>query len=908
MTYHHSNWITTDINQIKTHMEKNENPWIALSTYEESDEYRFFGRDEDTAKLLAMVQQNDCVVIYAASGDGKSSVINAGLSPAMRRVELFPIKILFNTDELKGQNVPISKNSNSIDFDTLIWNKIVNSITQYQNRIVRENNLDDNFKIEFVDVTDNECKTDDIDLWLKLRTNVIQDSLGVSNYIPVLIFDQFEEVLRCPWRAQFFEWLDKLLKDIPPLTTKDKQNDMNHLRKLFKMVFSMRYEYVGELDYWCSQRYFIPQLMQNRYFLKPISKNQAIDIIKSTGTFDGTSKKLSDNADLIIENITASNLNAESDDEIPAITLSLTCYVLYNEWQENETFALNNVGLSDTIYNYYKTITSSLGLSDTQRIGIENVLISNKGTRLRIPLSDERLQSFDINNFISGEQNLFTEHVLKREESNGEVYVEFIHDKLADAIHKKRGDISTMSLRKTRRFWLNIISVVSLIFIFIWFTNYSLTHHKYDYRTDDTLADCTFTSNDIIINQLQDLQSNKNEFSRATSLEFSSDFDFCRSYRDCYKNVCYISDHPVYYAGNARNLCFAQPWVIDTLKFGDNTRKIIVLYPERIGSIETSTPLTKVYVPFNKYKPTLLDSGFKNVNVVEMGWFETLYERLSYRVHTAHTHIFGIEIPSWIIWLLVTIFITIVWLYYDLQKAKSRQIKLWIIFRTLVFCPASLLGMFILSIEFEWIGWNINNYVLGPILLVGGGFVIYTIIYTTIKNRIKQKYKYSIGYTSSDGKKKAILIKNILCQLGIDESSIYLDLLMCKNKYLDLERLKNSFQISAHRIIILEAEDIDNQTPIFKQVWKIVESSFTYTHPIISGKITTSSDCLPKALRNKRGDSFIYPPIYIDSIDSENIIPSMYKSLIDKKLPAENRFWRIYFILSAVLVAISFFL
>ena len=63
----------------------NNNPWLALSTYEEQDEYRFRGREVATKQVLNLIRQNDSVVCYAMSGSGKSSLINAGVCPQLRR-------------------------------------------------------------------------------------------------------------------------------------------------------------------------------------------------------------------------------------------------------------------------------------------------------------------------------------------------------------------------------------------------------------------------------------------------------------------------------------------------------------------------------------------------------------------------------------------------------------------------------------------------------------------------------------------------------------------------------------------------------------------------------------------------------------------------------------------------------
>ena len=66
--------------------------------YQESDKDVFFGREEETKKLYYLVENSDFSVCYAESGEGKSSLINAGLSPMLRKNRFLPIRILFSDD------------------------------------------------------------------------------------------------------------------------------------------------------------------------------------------------------------------------------------------------------------------------------------------------------------------------------------------------------------------------------------------------------------------------------------------------------------------------------------------------------------------------------------------------------------------------------------------------------------------------------------------------------------------------------------------------------------------------------------------------------------------------------------------------------------------------------------------
>lgn len=887
-------------------MNQHNNPWIALSTYTEDDENRFWGRDDDTSNLLTMIQQNECVVVYAASGDGKSSVINAGLSPAMRKVGLFPISIVFNSDELNAY----IDDSNSIDFDKLIFNKIIEGIHKYENKIRTAHKIND-FTIEFVNVethTSSDVKQNK-SLWWKLRTNIIQDSLGITDYIPVLIFDQFEEVLRSPWCAQFFKWLENLMKDIPSYENVDGISNSIHLRKLFKIIVSLRYEYIGELDYWCSQRYFIPQLMQSRYFLKPLNKRQALQIVKSADlNNDAIATKISEYADTIIESIEASNSRTSSaEDEIPAIILSLTCYVLYEELLDNEAFSLNDVTLTNIIYDYYKRITQRIGLSLQQRTLIERTLISNKGTRLRIPISDSRLEASDIRSLIQGDTNLLSEHILKCEKFNGEIYVEFVHDKLADAVHKNMESENVRIKQEKHKnrstnFVLGII-LASIIILSCLFTRYSLMHSNDDViyieEIEDTQED---GSNDIVIDDISQLHSL--DLDNATALNISSKLDSCRSYRECFKNVLHIYGYPLIYAHNAKHLMFPYKTNYDySLSFGDKTREVVILYPHQIDSITTSSPLTEVLVPFDEYEHVLKSPVFKDVNIVKMGMCRTFVERISYSLHHEHIHILGIELPLWIF----TGIASLALLLGFYKKWVKYGWKYRICYTSLVLFLTYLI--YIIFIEAKWIGW-INT--INPGIIV----ILALLIISTLPSIISflfsdrpRKYKYGIAYTNKTTKKFAIKLRNEMITRGVPENDIMLDFSMYKNGYFDLECLKRTIKLSTRRIIIWDATDVNHKSDSFTQSWDILLRNWGYEyHPTIIGNIKDRS-CLPKPLTKKNGQANIFPLIFVNENCEDDSINKIISSLKSKLTPSQKIVIKsvlaIYLILILVIVLCS---
>lgn len=462
-------------------MEKN-NPWLALSTYEEKDKDKFKGREQDTQNMLTMLQQNEYVVCYAASGDGKSSLINAGVCPEMRKVGYYPIKIVFFTDEYEGINIPQNENG-KIDFDTCILKKIEEAISQV-NRRSKESENQIEFKVDEQFVSSPAGLSSN--LWWKLRTQILQIQMryGEFDYIPVLIFDQFEEILRARWKNEFFEWLEALSSDeCPDAIYHSVSNYKIPSRKKFKAIFSMRYEYVGELDYWTSQRYFIPQMMRGRYFLKPFSSEQAESIIKAHQSDDVASQQLSINANNI-----ASNL-ADTDNNVSAIMLSLLSYILYDQWSQDKDYEFTPQNVARLMFTHYENILSRCKISDKERNALESALISSNGARRRMPLSDERLSIFAGDAGNSKIEDLVKEHILRQNDD----YIELVHDRLVEAIYegiKKRKEEELIQRKKRTRNRIRYALLFCAILVLIgWILYYSLAKVKYvEHITESTFG------------------------------------------------------------------------------------------------------------------------------------------------------------------------------------------------------------------------------------------------------------------------------------------------------------------------------------------------------------------------------------------------------------------------------------
>ena len=60
-------------------------PFRSLQSFDPDDAWLFFGRDRDTSELVERLQRSRVLVVIGNSGSGKSSLVRAGLIPALQR-------------------------------------------------------------------------------------------------------------------------------------------------------------------------------------------------------------------------------------------------------------------------------------------------------------------------------------------------------------------------------------------------------------------------------------------------------------------------------------------------------------------------------------------------------------------------------------------------------------------------------------------------------------------------------------------------------------------------------------------------------------------------------------------------------------------------------------------------------
>ena len=428
--------------------------FLGFKAYTESDADIFKGRSADIERLYDLVSNKDYVLCYAESGEGKSSLIDAGLTPRLRANRYFPVKISFTDEEY---------NDNNINFDEVVKSRIMEAVSEQQN-------------LSFAPKSDsvfNEKYSEDI--WWFLRNSTL--SLYGISFTIVLIFDQFEEVINYPksevWTSRFFAFLEKISTDNCPQYILDDINDTVDsndlefpdifLKKNFKAIFSIRTEYIGELDYWCMQRYFIPDLKHNRFCLKPLTLQGADEVMQQ---YEGFDAELRDNIkDVLLRFKNKDNRTVDvsnnSEQYIPALILSVVCTSLY----QNNDKVLTNSQIADSIENFYNDKIRECNITPEERNTIASVLV-DKDKRVRVASDCSALEKIKFNR--KYKDALLRNRLIKKSNVNGVEYIELVHDSLIDVVKKHKEEAMLKELRKKRRRNISIFSfMLAIILLFV---------------------------------------------------------------------------------------------------------------------------------------------------------------------------------------------------------------------------------------------------------------------------------------------------------------------------------------------------------------------------------------------------------------------------------------------------------
>lgn len=544
-------------------MEKNtlhKNPWLDIASYSINDANRFKGREKAIVKFSGIVNSGIMSVLYASSGIGKTSFLNAGIDPLMIQQGYIPIHILF-PDEIFSSDYDIEKwlienIKAQSQTDGREWKSILNLTEEEQNGTK--------------DILD-KCSTS---LWWMLHTCSLGDGEGKQHF-PLLVFDQFEEVFvkarkfgNTKLETTLFQLIEELsnsslplsLGDIPDkLADQDIFLNINHTAD-YKVIFSLRKEYLSDFDYWTQDRFSIAELQQNRMLLLPLTRKQALRVITEQPSLEDNGRKieiLNNIQDEIIQKLDPHNHN-----EVEPFLLSVLCSRLYEMAQKNKKKTITSDDLSTynietIILHFYEEKISQIIENSRHLSRFENTLVDKDGSRNRVKIKDLSSIKFD-----KYQKKLEDEHLIRKDTFNSdEVYVELIHDRIADAIMKKRIEGNKERARRFRVFAAAILLVVALLLLIGVPHQKSVDDCRFRTTPIDTISDASTAVCDSVLifhnDYIQEYAFYANPFVKTIHIKDNVTLnDHCFAHCNNLTKIIFDGDN-IYIGDNAFSYCEA---------------------------------------------------------------------------------------------------------------------------------------------------------------------------------------------------------------------------------------------------------------------------------------------------------------------------------------------------------------
>ncbi len=398
-------------------LKRENNPWKGLTSYTYSDAGLFFGRDRDMASLSESIWENDCTVLYGASGVGKTSLIGAGLCPRLEKEGILPV--LLRLDHKTGKSYS---------------GQILDACLAELSRCGCE--CESSIETTGLEFSDTDR------LWLFFHASTLW-SLRNEKLIPCVFIDPFEEIFtlndKTPSKiSAFFNEFNELIQPVPSDGLLSVLNDLGkpvliNDRTSFRMVISLREDFVSRLDDYCRD---IPCLRRNRRRLNKLSGIQAMDVITkpSPGVIDSEAARLIITK-VIGKEIPESGFGLDKV-EVETSILSLFCSDLYDKaadgGYETITPALVKAQGNDILKDFY--LRSIKGLPKKTVNYLESHLLTSGGFRnqLAVEDADKSILSDTVIN------QLEQARVIKKEFINGTLRIEFSHDVLIDVAKEHR--------------------------------------------------------------------------------------------------------------------------------------------------------------------------------------------------------------------------------------------------------------------------------------------------------------------------------------------------------------------------------------------------------------------------------------------------------------------------------------
>jgi len=398
-----------------------ENPWPGLLPFREADWKYFHGRDFETDLLYRKVERERLTVLFGLSGLGKSSILQAGLFPSLRRENVLPIYIRLDFSPEKPDLTG-----------------------QVKTAILREA---ERSKVEAPKPQPKESLWEyfhrsEADFWSERHRIVV----------PLLVFDQFEEVFTLGARDRarslatnaFLLELADLVEARPPLQLRARLEleppgkrpseaaRFTFERHRYKVLLTLREDFLPDLEALGDK---MGSVAHNRFRLERMNGVAALQAVNQAKHIISP-----DVAERVVRFVAAADPNDELVNlEVEPALLSVVCGELNSQRLERREARITERALDGSqnqiLSDFYER--SIADLSESVCTFVEEKLLTRRGFR-NLVVYDEALGSPGVTE--EDIEELVRRRLVRIEERGRRRLLELSHDLLTGVVTASRDE------------------------------------------------------------------------------------------------------------------------------------------------------------------------------------------------------------------------------------------------------------------------------------------------------------------------------------------------------------------------------------------------------------------------------------------------------------------------------------
>jgi hypothetical protein len=410
-------------------------PYKGLRPYQEENRDIFFGRDRERDILIDKLISNKLTLLFAATGVGKSSLLQAAVMPELKRPERRSLDVVYYNDwvvdprqELKNKTLEVLRERRKVGFDY---------------RVDTDIPLKDFFQI---------CAT-------------------FSSEPLIVILDQFEEFFQYRrFQEDFLQFIEEFSQCI-----RDRKTPVVFL-------ISMREDFALELN--AFKNYLSTTLFENYFRLEKLEEGKAREAVckpvENLG-FEYQEELLTGLIKDLAEREREARVGASPAafvKDMPAYVeppyLQIICTQLWEQEKDNrdrrirlETYDKKGraKGYTDS---YFKSVMEKFSLVE-KKIASKafNHLVTPRGTKMAYPVKDLanllRVEEKDLENVL---EKLRISRILRSHKREGEIWYELYHDIFSNIIYQWNEKFKNRQ-RVKRASFISAIAIMAGLLLFV---------------------------------------------------------------------------------------------------------------------------------------------------------------------------------------------------------------------------------------------------------------------------------------------------------------------------------------------------------------------------------------------------------------------------------------------------------